>query len=199
VSARPGAPEPEPARERILRATLELIGEQGMGGVTNRAVAARAGVSLGSLTYHFSSQTELLRESLLLFVGREAQRLEALADGLEGATPDLDEVAAAVQQVVQGADRHEQLAQLELYLHAARDPELRDVAARAYAAYDHAARSVLVALGVPDPEPLVPAVIALVDGFELRRLALDAPPGPGDPSLVEGLASLVRAGRAIRA
>ncbi|WCB96182.1 hypothetical protein DSM104299_04938 [Baekduia alba] len=181
------------ARERILGATLTLIGEQGIGGVTNRAVAAAAGVSLGSLTYHFPSQPDLLREALLLFVSREVQRLEGLAEGLEGTTPELEAVAAAVQAVVQSASRNEQLAQMELYLHASRDPELRAVAARAYAAYDHAARTVLVALGIPDPEPLVPALIALVDGFELRRLALDV---PADPALVDALAALVRAGRA---
>jgi DNA-binding transcriptional regulator YbjK len=185
-----------PARERILQATLQLIGEQGLGAVTNRAVAERAGVSPGSLTYHFASQTELLRESLLRFVTDEAQRLEALADGLEGTTADIAEVAAAVQAVVQNAGRHEQLAQMELYLQAARDPELREVADRAFAAYDGAARAVLLALGVADPEPLVPATIALVDGFELRRLSLEVPAGP---VLADALAALVRAGRAAAA
>ncbi|HEY6759678.1 MAG TPA: TetR family transcriptional regulator [Baekduia sp.] len=180
------------ARERILHATLELIGEQGLSGVTNRAVARAAGVSPGSLTYHFGSQTDLLREALLAFVTREAERLEGIADGFAGTTPDLDEVAAAVQAVVQGADRAAQLAQMELYLQAARDPTLRDVAARAYAAYDHAARTLLVALGVPEPGPLIPALIALVDGFELRRLALGA---PADPALAGALVALVRAGR----
>jgi hypothetical protein len=63
---------------------------------------------------------------------------------------------------------------------------MRQPAARAYAVYDDAARTVLVALGVPDPEPLVPAVIALVDGCELRRLALAAPADPADPALVDG-------------
>jgi DNA-binding transcriptional regulator YbjK len=180
-----------PARERILHATLELIGEHGLGAVTNRAVAARAEVSPGSLTYHFGSQTELLREALLLFVTREAQRLEAVAAGLAGSAPGLEAVAAAVQEVVQNADRREQLAQMELYLQAARDPALQDVAARAFAAYDHAARAVLQALGVEDPEPLVPAVIALVDGFELRRAALEG--GVDAGALAEGLVALVRA------
>jgi len=115
---------------------------------------------------------------------------EALA--AEGATADLAALAAAAPEVIQGANRAEQLAQMELYLQASRDPELRAVAARAYAAYDQAARTMLVALGVPDPEPLVPALIALVDGFELRRLALDAPP---QAVLADGLAALVRAGR----
>jgi TetR/AcrR family transcriptional regulator, regulator of biofilm formation and stress response len=185
VSDAGGVGDPASARERVLDATLELIGEQGIGGVTNRAVAARAGVSPGSLSYHFPSQTELLRETLLRFVVGEAARLEALADG----NAELDPLAAAVQAVVEGADRRAVLAQTELYLHACRDPELQAVAAQAYAAYDGAARRVLEGLGVADPEPLVPALIALVDGYELRRLSL----GVGDVSLVDGLASLVRA------
>jgi AcrR family transcriptional regulator len=174
------------ARERVLDATLELIGEHGVGGVTNRAVAARAGVSPGSLSYHFPSQTALLREALLRFVVSEAARLEALADG----SSELDPLAAGVQAIVEGADRRAVLAQTELYLQACRDPELQAVAAQAYTAYDAAARRVLDALGVPDPEPLVPALIALVDGYQLRRLALGGVEGA---SLVDGLASLVRA------
>ncbi|HET6510139.1 MAG TPA: TetR family transcriptional regulator [Baekduia sp.] len=178
------------ARARMLDATLELIGEQGVGGVTNRAVAARAGVSPGSLSYHFPSQTELLREALMRFVSGEAERLEALADG----SAELDPLAAAVQEIVEGADRRAVLAQMELYLQAGRDPELQAVAARAFAAYDGAARRMLEALGVADPEPLVPALIALVDGYELRRLVSGADAGPGaGRALVEGLAALVRA------
>lgn len=179
------------ARERVLDATLELIGEHGIGGVTNRAVAARAGVSPGSLSYHFPSQTALLREALLRFVVGEAERLGALA-GADLA--ELDPLAAAVQAIVEGADRRAVLAQTELYLQACRDPELQAVAAQAYAAYDGAARRLLEGLGVADPEPLVPALIALVDGYELRRLALgDVGEGEDHPSLVSGLASLVRA------
>jgi TetR/AcrR family transcriptional regulator, regulator of biofilm formation and stress response len=173
------------ARDRVLDATLELIGEQGVSGVTNRAVAARAGVSPGSLSYHFPSQTELLRETLMRFVVAETERLAALA----GATAELDPLAAAVQAIVEGADRRAVLAQTELYLRACRDPSLEAVAAQAYAAYDEAARRVLEGLGVADPVPLVPALIALVDGYELRRLAL----GDMGVSLVDGLASLVRA------
>jgi DNA-binding transcriptional regulator YbjK len=183
-----------PARERILRATLELIGEQGIGGVTNRAVAGRAEVSLGSLTYHFAAQSDLLRESLLLFVSEEAERLEAFGSGLEGAEPALEAVAAGVQRIVGEGRPHAVLAQFELYVQAARHPDLREAATRCFAAYDQAARTTLMALGVPDPEPLVPAVIALVDGFELRRLALGD--GPADTALTEALVSLVRVARA---
>jgi TetR/AcrR family transcriptional regulator, regulator of biofilm formation and stress response len=181
------------ARERMLDATLELIGEHGIGGVTNRAVAARAGVSPGSLSYHFPSQTELLREALLRFVVAEAERLGALA----GVSAELDPLAAAVEAIVESSDRRAVLAQTELYLQACRDPELQAMAAQAYAAYDGAAWRVLEGLGVADPAPLVPALIALVDGYELRRLALGDVGSDGDaagrPSLVTGLAALVRA------
>ena len=176
-------------RERILRATLQLIGEQGIGRVTNRAVAAQAGVALGSLTYHFATQSDLLRDALLLFVGEEAERLEAFAATIDGADLTLEEVAAGVQRIVQEARPHEQIAQVELYLEAARDPALRDAAARSFAAYDHVTRVTLRALGVPDPEPLVTALLALVDGFELRRRALGDTP---DPALGDALVALVR-------
>jgi DNA-binding transcriptional regulator YbjK len=50
----------EHTRLRILDAVLELVVEEGMRAVRHRAVAERAGVSLGSTTYHFSSIEELI-------------------------------------------------------------------------------------------------------------------------------------------
>ncbi|MFD6726091.1 TetR family transcriptional regulator, partial [Streptomyces sp. NPDC060131] len=39
-------------RERILAATLDLIAEEGIARVSHRRIAQRAGVPLGSMTYH---------------------------------------------------------------------------------------------------------------------------------------------------
>ena len=47
-------------RNRILDAVLEIVVEEGMRAVRHRAVADRAGVSLGSTTYHFASIEELI-------------------------------------------------------------------------------------------------------------------------------------------
>ena len=88
-------------RERILRATVELIGEEGVPAVTNRRVAGAAGVALGSLTYHFPSQVDLLRESLLLFVGEEVARQEEIAAELRRREPSVEQIAAEVQRVVE--------------------------------------------------------------------------------------------------
>ncbi|WP_433326520.1 TetR/AcrR family transcriptional regulator [Spirillospora sp. CA-294931] len=160
------------ARDRILRATLRLIGEQGLGAVTNRAVAKEAGVSLGSLTYHFPSQPDLLREALRGFVDTEIARITDRVTRLRtsGLTPEqaADEVEKAIIDFAYGP---EQIANLELHLHAARDPAVRDASVSAIDAYDRLATAVLTALDIPDPDRHAPAAVALLFGLAVRRLA----------------------------
>lgn len=50
----------EHTRVRMLQAVLDIVVEKGMRSVRHRAVAERAGVSLGSTTYHFSSIEDLI-------------------------------------------------------------------------------------------------------------------------------------------
>jgi AcrR family transcriptional regulator len=53
------------AREAIVAAAWELIGEQGIAHLTTRAVARRAGVSEASLFYHFTDKLGLMHAVLL--------------------------------------------------------------------------------------------------------------------------------------
>lgn len=178
---------PDP-RDRVLAATLELIGEQGIGGLSNRLVAKAAGVSLGTLTYHFPSQEELLGETLRRFVDDEIERLSAIAADLDGATLTIDEALARARDAIETRPtRRAQIAQLELYLHATRSDGLREAASRCYAAYDRVGAAVLKALGVPDADRVAPVLGGLIDGLELRRLAVD----DLRVDLAEALASLV--------
>ncbi|MFI0368418.1 TetR/AcrR family transcriptional regulator [Actinomadura sp. 1N219] len=157
------------ARDQILQATLRLIGEQGIGAVTNRAVARAAGVSLGSLTYHFPNQDALLREALHTFVEDEIARITNHITTLTATPIDAaDEVEKAVLAIAQGP---EQIANLELHLHAARSPALRETSIRSVEAYDRLATAVLGSLGIPDAERHAPAVVAMLYGLALRRLA----------------------------
>lgn len=159
-------------RERILRATQELIAEGGVAAVTNRRVAAIAGVSLGSLTYHFPSQSDLLRESILLYVEEETARREAIAAELFEQGLTVERVAERVERVIADAtDVPQQLAELELHLHAARDPELRAASERCFQAHEQIARAALSAFGVPDGEHHASKVVALMTGLAVRRLA----------------------------
>jgi AcrR family transcriptional regulator len=159
-------------RERILRATLRLIGERGVGAVSNREIGLAAGVSLGSITYHFGSQAELLREALLLYVREQTVIREQIAQRLRSEPLDAVGIAAEIERVVaESTDILEQVAELELHLHAARDPAIREASARCFAANDAIATAALHALGVPAPERHAPTVVALMTGLALRRLA----------------------------
>ncbi len=156
-------------RERILRTTFSLIGSDGIGALSNRRIAAEAGVSLGSLTYHFPSQAELLRESLLLFVAEEVARMEAIAADIRARCPSPEQVALEVQRLAaEAAARPERTAELELHLRAARDPELREASERCFAAYEGVAAAALEALRIPEPERHARTVVAVVSGLGLR-------------------------------
>ncbi|MFC4853791.1 TetR/AcrR family transcriptional regulator [Actinophytocola glycyrrhizae] len=175
-------------RERILHAALRVIGTDGVAGVTNRRVTREAEGSLGSLTYHFESQRELLREAMVLFVAEESARLAALADAHPGAS--VESAAALVERVaVDTRFGHEQIAPLELYLQAGRAPSPRDAAASCFEAYDRIAVTVLTRLGVPSPDRLAGPVVALLTGLQLRRLATDE---PGATGIADAVTMLVR-------
>lgn len=178
-------------RERILHATLRLIAQGGIAEVTNRKVAGAAEVSLGSLTYHFTSQAELLRESLLLYVEEETARRERIAKRLmEQGPPSIEQVAAAVEQVIAtSSDAPQQLAELELHLHSARDPALREASQRCFEAHEQIALAALQTLGIARAEYHAPTVVALMTGLAVRRLAAGGEDAHGTS---EALLALVR-------
>jgi hypothetical protein len=99
------------------------------------------------------------------------ERLTAIAADLRRATHTVPEVAAAVERIVgRRSNRIRQLAELELHLHAARDPKLQEASRRCFAAYEDFAAAALEALSVPHPAQHARAVVALMTGLALRRL-----------------------------
>ncbi|MGV4980808.1 TetR/AcrR family transcriptional regulator [Streptomyces sp. NRAIS4] len=185
----PHAASSAPMRQRIITAVLRIIGEDGVAAVTNRRIAKEAGVSLGSVTYHFETQHELLRESLLHFVREEARHFTELAEQWQTESLDVADAASLAGQVACGAALDSaHLAPFELYLHAGRDERLREAAAEAFGAYDLLAARILRALGVPDADRLAATTVALVMGLQLRRLATGSPAD----DLVDALLLLVQ-------
>ena len=78
-------------RERpLMEATLRIIGRNGLDGVTHRAVAAEAKMSVGALTHHFASRDILVDAALAFALSREVGRLRALALSLQGKAFDLE-------------------------------------------------------------------------------------------------------------
>lgn len=160
------------AREDLLDAAVRVIGEYGIGGLTNRRVCAAAGVSPGSLTYHFATQNDLIREAVTTFVAEESARTRAIVDELRGSVSTVEEAAAAAQRAIEAiALGSAEIGVFEVYLHAARDPELQGCARDCYAAYEDAAREILIALGVPTTDARAAHVVAFISGSQLRKIA----------------------------
>ncbi|MGW0189166.1 TetR/AcrR family transcriptional regulator [Streptomyces sp. NPDC003362] len=113
-------------RERIVEATLDLIAEEGLANVSHRKIAARAGVPLGSMTYHFGGMDELLREAF----GRFTDHIVGVFDAYLATPADRDQAREAVADLVhalsEGSRRDLVLTQ-ELYTLAARRPAYREL------------------------------------------------------------------------
>jgi len=114
----------EATRERLIAATLELLPERGLHGVSLDAIAARAGVTKGAIYGHFGSKDGLIRKAL---GSRPESRPDQIAwpAGREGSVPArLRRLGEAVVAAVDNAGPTSQ-ASAEFLQHALRDPKLR--------------------------------------------------------------------------
>ncbi|MBO9519895.1 MAG: TetR/AcrR family transcriptional regulator [Nocardioidaceae bacterium] len=107
---------PSGGREEILKATLELLRERGMARLTTREVASRAGVSEGSVFYHFEDRFGLLKAVF-------ERSLEPLH--LQMTPSDADDLAATVTQLSEVIERF-LTASVDVMMAAQSDAELRD-------------------------------------------------------------------------
>ena len=107
-------------REKLARAAAELIAEVGWGRVTTRAVAERAGLPHGAVSYHFHGKQERLIEACLEAFG-QAMPFEAFA-ALGGIGDLIDTILA---QLTQGLASN--VALTRLMFEAMREAERDDV------------------------------------------------------------------------
>jgi len=156
-------------REALLRAAVDIVAEAGPGAATHRAIAARAGLPPATTSYFFASIDELLAEATRHFAAEQAAAYDELAKQLDQVPPG--EFVARFAAALVGSDRTIELAQVEAYLHAARDPALRPAATAVREAFVRTATHALVVAGVPDAERHADFLVSYVDGFLLHHLA----------------------------
>ncbi|WP_225654188.1 TetR/AcrR family transcriptional regulator [Streptomyces pseudogriseolus] len=155
-------------RERILAAALDLIAEEGVAGVSHRKIAARAGVPLGSMTYHFTGIDELLLEA---FTGYADHVVAVFEQHLAGTTTP-EEAREAVTDLVHtlsGGPRRDLILVQELYTLAARREPYRALCAR----WMRRSRALLETHFPPDTARHLDA---LIEGLTLHRALDDDPP-----------------------
>jgi AcrR family transcriptional regulator len=112
-----------PTREKLMAAAAELIAELGWGRVTTRAVAERAGLPHGAVSYHFRGKQELLTEAAMFAFARAvpADEFAALA-GVQ----DLIGLIAAEVADRDAIDPVLSRLMFEAMREAERDPALRE-------------------------------------------------------------------------
>lgn len=156
-------------RDELLAAAIELFAEGGARAITHRAVAARAGLPSATTTYYFESIDELIREALGAHVSGWSRDLDALATVEMSTAASLDETADFISAVF--AARGPEVAALELsiFLAAARDPQLQDVAGAGLRSIERLAGMLLAQVGITEATDLAAAMVALIAGTALRR------------------------------
>jgi AcrR family transcriptional regulator len=169
-------------RRRILDAAVRRIAHEGIDEVRIARIAMDAGVSAALVHYHFDSREALLVEALEHSYELAGNQRMTTGDGV--AAGPAERLRAVIDACLPepGAQRDDFVLWAELWLRAARRPELADTAGRLYERLHEWVREVLddgVAQGAfasADTGRATDRLLALIDGYGVRVLM-------GDPAM----------------
>lgn len=162
-------------RERpLMEATLRIVGRSGLDGVTHRAVAAEAEVSVGAVTHHFRTRDSLVEAALRFALSRELGKLRAFALSLQSKVFETDAwiealVARYAKELRSDPETH--IACYEAFLAAARTTEHRAIVAEWFGVWQQSAELALRAAGSPNAAQDAEIFVSALLGILLRQLA----------------------------
>lgn len=177
-------------RTRIIEATLHLIAVDGLDAVRHRRVAALAGVSLGSTTYHFASRDDLIEAAFMHYLELSeeflAQISSAAASAATNESPDASVGRRSIVNLVVNLITNEfdlpypapsglVLAEYEFILFAARRPHVAEHLRHWEYSQRQQLESLLKASGSSHPANDSRNLLALIRGLEIERLTNRAP------------------------
>ncbi|MGA5142370.1 TetR/AcrR family transcriptional regulator [Streptomyces azureus] len=162
----------ERRKQELIEATIRVVAREGVAGVSHRAVAREAGQPATAAAYYFKSIDDLLTAALTRCMEQDAARMRALAARTDASPAGLRELAELMCAVVTRPDHL--LAEYELYLLAARRPELRSPTQDWLAAVGE-----FGARYTGDPVRLR-LLAGAMDGLLMQALLTDRPPTADD-------------------
>jgi len=166
-----------PRMELLLKAALRVVAEQGLRGLTHRAVDREAGLPEGSCSAYLRTRKALVLALTQYVANSLAVDVEELAADLTAC--ELGEAAAieAVTSFFMGwlDERELLMARMELSLEAARDPELAAVLADFRRRLIGLVESILRARGKDQGAALAETLVASFDGVLLGASSRPAP------------------------
>lgn len=115
-----------PRMRQILDAAMHVVAEQGMRGLTHRAVDREAGLPEGSCSAYLRTRKALVLALTQYVADSSTADVERLAGQLEGCDPADERAVELVTTFLMGwIDQRERLvARMELTLEASRDPDV---------------------------------------------------------------------------
>ena len=165
-------PDLSPRREQLMRAATRVTAEQGLRGLTHRAVDREAGVSEGSCSAYYRTR-QALQEGLAQDVASAAAAdVEALTAELRACAPDDDRKVELTSRLFLRwlTERDVLLARLELELAAAREPRLAAVLTDWRTRLVGVVAAIATEAGLDDEEERAEALVASADGILLAAL-----------------------------
>jgi AcrR family transcriptional regulator len=150
-------------REALCAAVLRVVARSGLDGVTYRSVAAEAGVTHGSASYHFATRDEMIQEALRWASRHSIQVSRIATDG------SLDDFAANLPELMTRYPE-ESMFSFEMILESVRRPALASDVRASYYEFIDAVRESLGRMGLGDNLPLARVVFAAIDGLSLQHL-----------------------------
>ena len=168
------------ARERILAAAVRQIAVEGIDGVRIARIAMDAGVSTSLVHYHFANRDALLAEAIDYSYAHAGDA--RISTGELPVSSRAERLQLMIDQCLPHSEalREDWVLWVELWLRAARVPELRPVAEELYARL-HTWFADEITAGVDsgefqrcDPDEVTDRVLALLDGYGVRTLIGDS-------------------------
>ena len=164
----------ERVREAIVAATVRIVAREGVAAVTHRRLAAEAGVSLSSTTWHFATKGDILEAALRWTATREVARIAEIADRLGGAEFDpvawAEELSDWLLEQVSG-ERDVAVALYRLQIELLGSPGAREVHREWGRGLRALGDRVLEQSATLTPELDIRLVVAALDGLRLSVLS----------------------------
>jgi DNA-binding transcriptional regulator YbjK len=166
-------------RTTILDGALTVLAEQGMRGLTHRAVDAAADLPPGSTSYYFRSRAVLVAGCVRRLLERDLEQdVPAAEAAVPGGVAGLVDALTGIGVAMATTQRQRTLARYELSLAGVRDPALRAELVRGGDVIRGRGSALLARIGAADPDAAAAVAAAVLDGLVYTALTR----GPDDPA-----------------
>ncbi|MEU3608540.1 TetR family transcriptional regulator C-terminal domain-containing protein [Streptomyces sp. NPDC035033] len=160
-------------RTHLADAALDVLADEGIRGLTHRAVDRRAALPPGTTSAYFRTRAALLTALVTRLVHLDQAELRTTAERLpplRTAGELVDGLELLTRERLTGEGRRRSLARCACAVESVRDPELREILVPRENPGREAVRLFLDAHGVTDVEQRTDTLLACVDGLVFDRL-----------------------------